>query len=180
MEVLLLDEAGYLPAMVGLSLSYNVSPHKAWNAATRLAHMDGGHNKFLESMVVWLDIVAPRYWWQQFDTYRVGMTKQSQSTMHTMLKKHLTPDDFEAPGIPSQVLEMLNMMVGEKQFDLLKALLPESFLQRRIVCTNYKVIRNIVAQRKTHRLKEWEQFINAMRILRHSQFIFEEPKEETE
>ncbi|MCK9240314.1 hypothetical protein [Desulfocurvus sp.] len=54
--------------------------------AEKLAPLDKGHNKVLESMCVWLDVRMPRYWWQEFDTYRVGVTKQSESTMHILIR----------------------------------------------------------------------------------------------
>ena len=140
--------------------------------ATKLAPKDGGHNKFLESMVVWLDIDAPRYWWSEFDTYRVGTTKQSESTMHTITHRLLSQSDFEEP-VFSDTLNQLNGLIRtyqalnnkeekNKVFREIKVNLPEGFLQRRIVCTNYKVLKNMVWQRKTHRLQEWHQFITAL------------------
>ena len=83
MNVTVLNEAGYQEALLGLSLSYEQSLDKMPAVAERLAQRDNGHNKFLESIVVWLDVIAPRYWWQEFDTYRIGVSKQSSSTMHT-------------------------------------------------------------------------------------------------
>ncbi len=75
MKTKLLHEHGSQEALLGLSLSYDSEPNI--KVANQLAHKQGGHNKFLESIVVWLDITAPRYWWQEFDTYRIGITKQS-------------------------------------------------------------------------------------------------------
>lgn len=155
MKVTLLREAGYEDALLGLSLSYNQPLDKMAGVAVRLFDRDGGHNKFLESIVVWLDIVAPRYWWQQFDTYRVGITKQSESTMHTILRKPLTGEDFEG-YIPVETLTRLNKLREQKNWEQLKKELPESFLQRRVVCTNYKVLRNMHFQRKDHKLREWQ------------------------
>jgi len=51
--------------------------------------------------------------------------------------------------------------------------LPEGFLQRRLVCTNYKVLRNIVLQRNGHRLKWWGVLIEELRNqLKHPEFVF--------
>lgn len=163
MKIKVLKEEGLEEALLGLSLSYN-KPFNMINmleVACKLADKDGGHNKFLESIVVWFDITAARYWWQQFDTYRVGMTKQSESTMHTVMKRELAPGDFEFP--PDEgMLYTLNMMIRNKQFDQLKSFLPEGFLQRRIVCTNYQTLRRMILQRKTHKLVEWQTFIGAL------------------
>lgn len=172
MKVQVLEECGFASALLGLGLSYGVTAEdavlndekrsKMLKIANRLYSKDGGHNKFLESIQVWLDITASRYWWQEFDTYRIGVTKQSESTMHTITKKPLCEGDFEG-GIPEPWLRLLNMMIKDNKLTRVKCLLPESFLQRRIISTNYKVLRHIIFQRSTHRLPEWHQFINAVR-----------------
>lgn len=160
MNVQILKECGLSESLYGLWLSYSSSDiTKMSDVATKLAPKDGGHNKFLESIVVWLEITAPRYWWSQFDTYRVGTSKQSESTMHTILKKPLTKENFEnGELIPPEYIDCLNNHILNMDFVAVKTLLPESFLQKRVVCTNYKVLRNIIKQRKTHKLKEWEIF----------------------
>jgi hypothetical protein len=159
MKIKVLKEAGYEEALLGISLSYGTSPAGMDKVAGRLSPKDGGHNKFLEAMVVWLDVTAARYWWQQFDTYRTGVTKQSESTMHTLMKRDLTAEDFEGDAITPELLEILNRSLKNKDFDEIKVLLPEGYLQRRIVCMNYKTLRNVIIQRRTHRLEEWQTFI---------------------
>lgn len=157
MKVEILREAGYNEALLGLSLSRK-KPIKAMHAvALKLHGKDGGHNKFLESICVWLDIAMPRYWWQQFDTYRIGMTKQSESTMYTVLHRPLTQMDFARP-IWRSTLIRLNTLIEIRSFDQLKLELPEGFLQRRIAMTNYKTLRNMINQRKNHKLDEWRFF----------------------
>ena len=182
MEVIILREAGWEEALYGLSLSYKdrATPYNQWwtperkekmrKIAAALAHRDGGHNKFLESMQVWLDIEAPRYWWSEFDTYRVGVTKQSESTMHTLSKRDVTADDFGG-RVLTATLNKLNWDRGQIAIDVLKSFLPESYLQRRVVCTNYKALKNIVKQREGHRLPEWQMFNDTMDYLEHSEFI---------
>ena len=158
MEIKLLGENGYDWAMLGLSLSYDQDPADMPEVAKKLAFKGDGHNKFLESIVVWLDIIAPRYWWQQFDTYRIGVSKQSGSTMHTMTKGALTQEDFEH-SIPEESLICLNNLIAAKEWERTKWLLPESFLQRREVQLNYMVLQRMIRQRKHHNLEEWHIFI---------------------
>lgn len=148
-----------------------------WKLAKKLAHKQGGHNKFLESITLTLDITAPRYWWQEFDTYRIGVTKQSESTIHTLTKRDLTDGDFIVPPSKYQ-LEELNALIhkyknpdldkhpAEKHaiFMRIKALLPEGFLQRRIVVLNAKTLQNIIAQRIDHILDEWHIFCKRLRL----------------
>ena len=108
-------------AMLGLGLSYGTTSYMTLKTlmkhtdvfnslislAKKLAWKQGGHNKFLETITLCLDITAPRYWWQEFDTYRVGVTKQSESTMHTIINKPFETIDFES-GCPIEVLKLLN------------------------------------------------------------------------
>ena len=171
MKVIILNEAGYDEAMLGLSLSYGQLPEDMPAVATKLLPLGGSHVKFLESIIVWLDIDAPLYWWKQADTYRApqgdpehlsvpsGVSKQSESTMHTILKRPLELSDFTRP-IPLQTLNRLNGLIEDKLFDQLNAELPNGFLQRRVVTTNYKVLRNMIEQRRNHRLAEWQTFIS--------------------
>jgi hypothetical protein len=171
MIVKIINESGYEQAMLGLSLSHNKLVENMPEVAMKLCDKDGGHNKFLESMAVWLDVTAPRKVWQQFDTYRAGMTKQSGSTMHTLMGRPLKQSDFEKP-IFFITFWWLNILIRFKKFERLKNELPEGFLQRRIICTNYKALRHICAQRRDHKLREWQVFCDAvMGGLEYGEFI---------
>lgn len=173
MKVQIISEHGYEEALFGLGLSHGLTSNismsdfladeslqeQLMEIAIKLSSKDGGHNKFLESIVIWVDITAPRFWWQEFDTYRVGITKQSESTMHTIHKQMLTQDNFEY-YVNENILDTLNQYIQNSEIDIerIKNILPEGFLQRRIVCLNYKCLRNMLLQRKTHKLPQWEQF----------------------
>ncbi len=52
------------------------------------------HRKFMRQLVVYADIVAPLYWWKEFDTYKVGTVANSCSTMHKIQDKEFTREDF--------------------------------------------------------------------------------------
>jgi len=189
---------GFEEALFGMGLSHGVTDlsmvshgdlshvaDKLLKRADLLAQKDGGHNKFLESIQVWIVIQAPRYWWQEFDTYRIGTTKQSESTMHTIMERDLVRGDFEDEEISVCQLEYINDLRavylrektrGDREamdsiFLRMKRNLPEGFLQTRMVNANYKVLRNIVAQRINHRLPEWQVFINALRELPKAEWI---------
>lgn len=159
MKVRIIEEHGYSSALVGLSLSYDQDSARMSAVAEKLRFKGEGHNKFLETIMVWMDIDAPRYFWQQFDTYRIGVTKQSQSTMHTMAARPLQQSDFEHP-IPNEHLHHLNMLIADEKWQDVKRDLPESFLQRRIVCLNYMSLQRMIRQRRAHRLVEWQIFID--------------------
>ena len=54
------------------------------------------HRKFLRQIFVSVDITAPLYFFKQFDTYKIGTTANSTSTMHKLTSKPITIDCFEA------------------------------------------------------------------------------------
>ncbi len=97
MKIRVLNEAGYDEAMLGLSLSYNQPIENMPAVARELLSKGGSHIKFLESIAVWLDIMATRSWWQQEATYRVGISRQSESTEHTLLHRPVVQEDFQHP-----------------------------------------------------------------------------------
>ena len=157
-----LQENGYDSAALGLSMNYNTSESKAKNTMKNLAHKDLGHNKCLESICVWLNIVAPIYFWSEFDTFRIGVTKQSQSTMHTFLKKEVTEYEYVFDSVDQKDIDTLTKIVNKyikrKNLRGAKQVNPAGFEQRRVVCLNYKVLRNIIMQRRDHKLDEWQYF----------------------
>ena len=52
------------------------------------------HRKYLRMIHVTLDITAPLYWWKEFDTYKIGTTANSCSTMHKITAKEFVLGDF--------------------------------------------------------------------------------------
>jgi hypothetical protein len=156
MKVRIRTEHGYKHAAIGLSLCKRQPVRKMPSVMARLAGKGGGHDKFLESIVLWIDITAPRGWWQQFDTYR-HVTKQSESTMNDGTTRVLTQADFERP-IPPDTLDRLNNLAASGDMESLENERPEGFLQRRMVCVCYKTMRNIIDQRKNHKKKLWKFF----------------------
>lgn len=187
LELTILETSTAYPALFGLGLSYGLTDfettqfgdeltERLMSVANRLAGKDGGHNKFLESINVSLLIRAPRYWWQEFDTYRVGVTKQSESTMHTIAHRLLNYSDFAGGFIHNEVLDHLNELITMYReeinpvfkrlcFNKIKLHLPEGFLQTRCVIINLKALRNMWFQRRNHRLVEWQLFFEQVNRL---------------
>ncbi|MCD6175234.1 MAG: hypothetical protein J7K65_05635 [Planctomycetes bacterium] len=165
------NEAGYEAALRGLAHNKKQETEKMTLVAEKLAFLDGGHNKFLESMVLWLDVRAPRYWWQEADTFRLS-TKQSESTMHTLTEELLVVDmddsvsvagfiteNFEPDSCSAETLRWIYEAAQQKDIIAIKKRLPEGFLQTRLWCMSYKTLRNVILQRRTHRLPHWKEFI---------------------
>lgn len=208
MQIKILKEAGYEESLLGLSLSFydhkipleefwsNERFEKAKKIAVHLANKQVPENyetrnnlayisaeqKFLEQIDVWIFIQASRDFWSEFDTYRVDMSKQSSSTMHTLDKRRVTEDDFEIGtsngniGAFNNVLELYkNPMAEGKEFkniSLLKKNLPEGWLQERIIKTSYKTLKWILEQRDGHRLESWKIFNKEIyNQIEHPEFI---------
>lgn len=148
------------------------------------------HRKYLRQIFVSMDITAPLYWWKQFDTYEVGVTTDSCSTMHTLMNKEFKSDDFSFDNLlkgpnedyVEELLECLNdireayinydSLVEEcgNNYNLSKSdiqlalyeILPCAYNQKRTVTVNYENVFNIVKQRKTHKLDEWKTFVEEL------------------
>jgi len=159
MKTHVLNECGYAEAVHGMRNCYNVSFERAEKQVRKLAHNDGGHNKFLEMMMIWVDVTAPRYWWAQADTYRVGSVKLSESTMN---KKEYTVDDFEV-DLPMHHIGLINSYIRDGLVLDTKQITPECFLQKRTWMMSYKTFRNIILQRRNHKLPHWIQFIKQVK-----------------
>lgn len=98
----------------------------------KLAKAGPEHAKYRRMIVVYCDILAPLYWWKEFDTYKIGTVANSYSTMHKIHAHKFTKDMF-----------------SHEHF------LPSSYNQNRTVMSNYQVLSEQYRQRKTHKLDEW-------------------------
>lgn len=135
------------------------------------------HRKFMRQIFVSVDITAPLYWWKEFDTYKVGTVSDSCSTMHKLAstpitKKCFEMDDYETElrkvNLPLiwqsllfnlETLRKLYIETKDKRYwkELIR-LLPESWLQTRMIDCNFATLRNIYAWRRGHKLTEWHKF----------------------
>lgn len=139
--------------------------------ARKLALKGNAENKFLRQISVILDIEAPLFWGKEADTYKVGTTAQSESTMHTLMKNPISQNCFEKP-IYEPTLKHLEELRQSGDFEQLVNELPSGWLQRRILSCNYAVLQNIYAQRNNHKLKEWHVFCSAVvALVEHPDFI---------
>lgn len=176
MKVDVLKIDGIKEALLGMGLSYGLTSDKKIRClkdpklAIRLtkicekcAQRGNGEDKFLRMIQIWADITAPRFWWAEFDTYKVGTVALSESTMHTLGKRPLTPEDFETPIEPDYLDTLNSALRSDNAIDFNKGMLPEGFLQRRIVNFNYAVLANMIRQRRKHKLPQWRQFLTEVR-----------------
>lgn len=115
------------------------------------------HSKVLRGISVWCEIKAPRYFWQEMDTYRVGCERlSSESTMH-----------IQGKGL------------SEDELVELKENMPEGTMQKRIWMFSYQTLRRIYFQRKDHRLPQWRKFCEWIETLPYAkELIITNPLQE--
>lgn len=144
----------------------------------KLAAAGSDERKFMRMITVTSDVIAPLYWWKEYDTYKIGTVANSCSTVHTIAKQEFTLDDFSHEHLfddAEQGTEFLReskytiaaLNAARKRYLQTKnkkywwqiiQLLPSSYNQRRTVQLNYEVLLKIYRARKNHKLDEWRTF----------------------
>lgn len=166
---------------------YEIGPNDL-GLMRRLCKAGTDHRKFMRMLVVYVDILAPLYWWKEFDTYKVGTVANSCSTMHTIHKNKFDLNDFSCEHLLPNAEEALCHVITELNFyrdEYLETkdkkywwqmiqLLPSSYNQRRTVMLNYEVLANIYKSRKDHKLSEWVSLCSWIESLPYSQLIIGE------
>lgn len=135
------------------------------------------HRKFLRMIHVQMDITAPLYWWKEFETYKVGTTSNSCSTMHKITANPFGFEDFSHEHLHwlskdylQTVItalndcrnEYLNNPADKNLWWQMIQLLPSSYNQRRTVDMSMETVLNILSQRHNHKLDEWVEFCDIM------------------
>ena len=165
-------------AMSDSDLENDIVGENDFALAKRLFDAGTEHRKYLRQIFVTCDILAPLYWWKEFDTYKVGTTANSCSTMHKIHEKRFTIDDFSTDHLLGAGKSTLEDVICELNYFResyledknklcwwqLIQLLPSSYNQLRTVTMNYEVLANIIRQRKNHKLDEWIVFCEIMLI----------------
>lgn len=132
--------------------------------AQRLIRGGTEQRKFMRQIFICTDITAPIEWWCQFDTYKVGVTRNSCSTMHALMKHRLTPANCEVPvsAESAMYLKTINNMIQKYnespdigRFQQIQKAVPRGFRVKSTVTMNYENVLNMVRQREHHRLSEW-------------------------
>lgn len=151
------------------------------------------HRKYLRQIFAVMDITAPLYWWKEFDTYKVGTTANSCSTMHKIATKEFTVEDFSVEHLLAEntvyfgkTIERLNnarnkfLETKDKRYwwQMIQ-LLPSSYNQRRTVSMTYENVMNMLDYREGHKLDEWREFCKILKQLPYVEVIRDGKKERT-
>ena len=145
---------------------------------TRLIRGGAPHRKFLRQIFVSVDITAPLYWGKEFDTYKVGTTANSCSTMHKIHAKEFELEDFStehlSPLSLSALRNLIDVMNLEREHYIackdkdcwwqMIQLLPTSYNQKRTVTMTYENLLNMLEYRRGHKLDEWRMYVSYTKL----------------
>ena len=159
--------------------------------AKRLCAAGSDHRKFVRQIFVSVDLTAPIYWWKEFDTYKVGTTANSTSTMHKIHAKPFEASDFscermlpaakESLNSTIETLEQLRLeFVETKNKDAwysIIQLLPSSYNQMRTCTMTYENLVNMYFARRHHKLDEWHVYCDWVESLPYFKEFFLEREE---
>lgn len=154
--------------------------------AQKLIKSGNEHRKFMRQITVNIHVCASMCWFAEFDTYKVGCTRNSQSFWNTF-KGEFTDDDFVQPtwqylpgensrGLPYSAklawMEIISKLNFIKELgcpkEILRYLVPQGIKYSSMVTMTGETFLNILKQRQNHRLPEWHQFLlQSMELMSH-------------
>ena len=154
-----------------------------------------GHDNFLNGIIVQFDLTFTNKAWVEAERYHFLDFISSQSTMHRITKFNL--DEVYISYTDPRIIEImkekvnsyneltqkisdkklagedvteLNQVAKVKYLEILYSN-PAGFRITARMTTNYRQLKTIYAQRKTHRLPEWRAFCDWVETLPNASFI---------
>jgi hypothetical protein len=139
--------------------------HKDYERMRRLGKAQGGsgHDCALKGIVVQADVIAPQYWWIQFQRYHFADIVSSQSKMHSITKMDIKEqcNEFVKPEIVSALEELVESYKSEptkENFERIVANTPMGMNLGARITTNYLQLKSMYKQRRHHKLSQWQTF----------------------
>jgi len=135
---------------------------------------NAAHGQFLSGILVSFDLTFTVKAWTEAERYKFVYFISSQSSMHRIAKFDFDTcfDDHVDWRCKAVIRELVNKYNDEtdpekKKENYLKLLYscPTGLKLTARVTTNYRCLRNIYKQRKTHRLPEWRIFCGWLELL---------------
>lgn len=159
------------------------------------AKMGSGHDNFLNGIIVQFDLTFSNKAWVEAERYHFLDFVSSQSTMHRMTRfdldhAYIEYTDERIIAIMKEKVNAYNALQeeiskkranGEDVKELVEQAKemylgvlysnPAGFLLTARMTTNYRQLKTMYAQRKTHRLPEWRAFCAYLETLPYAHFI---------
>lgn len=129
-----------------------------------------GHDQFLTGIRVAFDLTFTVKAWTEAERYRFLEFVSSQSTMHRIAKFDLSQQYSEY--VDPRIIDIMNELKDkynqtQDPDDYLRLLYsnPCGFRLTARMTTNYRALKTIYSQRKSHRLPEWREFCEFIKTL---------------
>ncbi len=152
----------------------------ALNIADKLAWRANGENKFLRMIHANMEIYAPRDFWSHWDTYKIGVVAQSESTMHGLKKQGLNILQCEVGTTTTAVQNLNDVIASGASITEIKHNLPEGYLQSRVVNVSYAALQNMWYQRHVQEtFGWWDYFLSTFTYFPYDQWIHKTDKSMT-
>lgn len=122
-----------------------------------------GHDQFLTGIRVNFDLTFTNKAWVELERYRFIEFVSSQSTMHKLSKFNLRDQyneyvDERIILIMEELKDKYNKTQNKEDYLKLLYSNPAGFNLTARLTTNYRALKTVYSQRKTHRLPEWREF----------------------
>lgn len=140
------------------------------------AEIGSGHDNFLNGVIVQFDLKYTIKAWTEEERYHFIDFVSSQSTMHKINQFNL--DSAYIKWVDNRMIDIMKELVDNYNNEptnegFLKIIYsnPVGFQLTARMTTNYRQLKTIYAQRRTHRLPEWRSFCEFCEALPHSEWI---------
>lgn len=140
------------------------------------APIGSGHDQFLTSIIVQFDLTFPIKAWTELQRYHFIDFCSSMSTMHRITKMNI--DECCNEYVDERIKAILNLLINKynteptnENFYKVIYNIPSGFEYTARLTTNYRQLKTIYHQRKTHRLPDWQIFCNWIEELPYSEWI---------
>ena len=136
---------------------------KPFHIALAKSGMGQGHDNFLLGIVVQFDLTFTIKAWAEAERYHFLDIVSSQSTMHKIHQMDISGNciEYVSPVIIEEVERLkkaYNDDATPENFLKLVYSVPVGFKLTAMMTTNYRQLKTIYYQRRTHRLPEWREF----------------------
>ena len=132
-----------------------------------------GHDNFLNGIIVQFDLTFSIKAWPELQRYHFIDFVSSQSTMHCISKMDIKPmcNEYVSDVVVAEVERLKEVYLNDKTDENYLRLLyniPTGFELTARMTTNYRQLKTMYMQRKTHRLPDWHTFCDWIEKLPHA------------
>ena len=140
------------------------------------AERGSGHDQFLTGIIVQFDLTFSNKAWVELQRYHFIDFVSSQSTMHraTRMDVRKQVNEYVDDIIVDRLQELIAQYnANQTPENYLKVVynIPSGYQLTARLTTNYRQLKTIYAQRKTHRLPEWREFCGWIESLPFAKWI---------